>query len=489
MSNVISDDIYCGIGEVTVATLSPDMQRFSANILPVNPVAGEDLRWSIDERLAHYGCPGVAVCVIRDGDIADAAGFGVVTPGGGSVGADTVFAGASISKPLTAVLALQLVEAGRVELDAPVNNYLQSWQVPQNAFTAQVPLTLRHLLSHRGGTTVHGFGAYPRELVPPTLLDILNGREPSPTPAVEVDKLPGGAVRYSGGGTQIVQLLLEEMFATDFASLAQERIFEPLAMHRTTFRQPLPEALARFAAMGHHADGRVVDGGYTFTPQLAAGGVYTTAPDYARFMVECRNAWLGKANALLSQSTARAMMASQGGGQFGLGWEIFGAGAARRFGHGGSNEGYQCNTTCNLEQGWGGVVLTNSLAGLVLYYEVLNGLAATFDWQGYLRAPRRIVPITGADMDRYVGRYRIVSGIAAPHIDIFIQDGQLHSHVEGLILPPRPIIMDDNGRFFSQQMPGETAVCYDADGRAVTLVAYAGGDVELLRAERMADQA
>jgi hypothetical protein len=92
-------------------------------------------------------------------------------------------------------------------------------------------------------------------------------------------------------------------------------------------------------------------------------------------------------------------------------------------------------------------------------------------------------------MNRYVGRYRIVSGIAAPHIDIWIEDGRLYSHVEGLILPPRPIIMDDNGRFFSQQMPGETAVGYDANGRAVSLVSYASGDVELLRAERIVDAA
>lgn len=469
--------------------LGTEMRRFAANVLPVNPIEGDNIRWTVEERLSHYNCPGVSVCVIKNGDIAEAAGFGVTTPGGAPIEAETMFAGASISKPLTAVLALQLVDQGRVDLDRPVNEYLRSWQVPENGFTREVPVTLRHLLNHRAGTTVHGFGAYPHDRRPPTLLDILNGTDPSPTGRVEVDKLPGKSVRYSGGGTQIVQLLLEEMTGTDFATLAEEKIFAPLAMQRTTFRQPLPEAFRPHAAFGHHADGRVVDGHFTFTPQLAAGGVYTTAPDYARFMIECRNAWLGRENILLGQAVARQMMESQGGGQFGLGWEIFGAGSATRFAHGGSNEGYQCNTTCNLEQGWGGVVLTNSLTGLILYYEVLNGLADTFDWQGYMRAPRRICPMGREEMQRYVGRYRIVSGVEAPHIDIWVDDNRLYSRIEGMILPPGAIHMDENGRLFSQQVPGETAVEYDADGRAVGLIAYAGGTVELLRAERVPDNA
>lgn len=469
--------------------LSDRMRRFSEALLPVNPVAGVDETWSAAERLAHYNCPGFSVCVIEDGEVADAAGFGVKTPGGEAVEADTIFAGASISKPLAAVLALQLVDQGEVSLDAPINTYLKSWRLPENDLTRQVPVTLRHLLSHRAGTTVHGFGAYPHEKPAPSLLDVLNGTPPSPTPAVVVDKLPGISVRYSGGGTSIVQLLLEDLTGKPFAALAQERLFSPLGMTRTTFEQPLPERLRPFAAIGHYPDGSPVAGRYTFTPQLAAGGVYTTAPDYARFMIACRKAWLGEPNPLLSRSIAREMMTRQGGGQFGLGWEVFGEGASARFGHGGSNEGYQCNTVCGLEKGWGGVVLTNSLSGLILYYEALNGLARAFDWDGYLRPPREIRTLSAEEQARYVGRFRITAGIDAPHIDIWSENGQLHSHIVGLILPPRPIYMDENGRFFSQQTPGESRIEYGPDGRAQRLIAYAEGETELLRAERVEEAA
>lgn len=448
----------------------------------VNPVAGDPVTWPIADRLAYYKCPGVAVCLIEKGEVTQAEGYGVRTPGGAQVTPDTMFAGASISKPVAAALALQLVDAGKVELDAPVNRYLQSWKLPENEFTRQVPVTLRHLLCHKGGTTVHGFGAFPQDTKAPTLLDILTGTPPSQTPAVEVDKLPGTSVRYSGGGTQIVQLLLEEQTGRSFAELAERVIFQPLGMTRTTFAQPLPAKFRMDAATGHTKDGVPVSGQFTFTPQLAAGGIYTSAPDYARFMVECRNAWLGRENILFGQKTARSMMEQQAPGQFALGWEIFGSGPAARFAHGGSNEGYQCTASCALESGNGAVILTNSLMGIILHTEVMNAIAAEFEWAHYLKEPKKIVPVSAEDQKRYVGRYRIVSGVSAPHIDVWVQDNQLHSYVEGLIFPPRPVYLGQNGRFFTQQTASETQYEYDASGEVVSLTVYGEGEVELIRA-------
>ncbi len=467
---------------------SKRLEQLAKGIMPVNPVLGDDVRWTIEDRLALYNCPGVAVCLIEDGKVADAAGFGHVEVGGVAVEAQTMFAGASISKPVTASLALQLVEQGLIDLDAPINRYLTTWNIPENDFTRAKPVTLRHLLCHRAGTTVHGFGAYPQDQVAPTLLQMLRGQAPSLTPAVIVDKEPGGTERYSGGGTQIVQLLLEELTGLPFADLAQKRIFEPLGMTRTTFEQPLPDRFRNLSAVGHLADGNPVKGRQTFTPQLAAGGIYTSAPDYARFMVETRNAWLGQTNLLMNRATAAAMMTPQGEGAFGLGWEIFGQGKAKRFGHGGSNEGFQCNTVCLLEQGRGGVVLTNALMGILLYYEMLNAMADIYEWQGYLREPKVIQTLSEARQNLYVGRYSIVAGIDLPHMDIWVEDGQLMSDTPGLIFPPRAIFLGQNDRFFNQQTPSETAVAYGADGRAETLTVYASGDVQILKAVRQSDK-
>lgn len=450
----------------------------------VNQIAGKEAYWPVAERLAKYHVPGVSVCVIHEGRIVAAGGAGAKDETGAPVDADTIFAGASISKPVAAVLALRLVDRGVLDLDAPVNGYLKSWKLPENDFTRRVPVTLRHLLSHRGGTTVHGFGAFPQDQKAPTLLEMLQGLAPSQTPAVEVDKLPGESVRYSGGGTQIVQLLLEEQTGLGFAELAEREIFEPLGMRNSTFRQPLPEAMRARAATGHDKTGQAVKGRFTFTPQLAAGGIYTTAPDYARFMIACRDAWLGKPGAILSQQRAREMMERQGGGQFGLGWEIFGSGPHERFAHGGSNEGYQCNSTCLLEQGSGAVVLTNGLLGILLHAEVINAVAEAYQWEGFVRPPRKVQAVPADLQQRIAGRYAIVSGVSAPHLDIWVENGQLHSFVEGLILPPRPIHMGENGRFFTQQTPSETQLEFGPDGEATGLRVFAEGDVELIRAVR-----
>ena len=461
------------------------LEQAARRILPVNPIAGREQSWPIQDRLIHHGCTGVAVCVIEGGEVGEARGFGVVERDGPPVAADTMFAGASISKPLTAVLALQLVAEGRLDLDQPVNEVLESWKIPENAFTRSVPVTLRHLLSHRAGTTVHGFGDFPGERGP-SPLDTLNGRAPAMTPPVLVDKTPGGGVRYSGGGTTIVEVLIEEQRGRPFAEVASSRIFEPLGMTRTTFEQPLPDRFRPFAAVGHDGEGNPRPRRVTYTPQLAAGGIYSSALDYARFMVECRRAWLGMPNVLLPQPLAWAMMECQGGGQFGLGWELFGAGSSLRFAHGGSNMGYQCNATCTLESGDGAVILTNGLMGIILHAEVLTSLAAAYGWRGIEKTPRRVVTLDAARQGTYVGRFRIVSGVDAPNLDIWLEDGKLYSKIEGMILPPREMFLDNRGRFFGQQTNAETEVLFGADGRAQELIVYAEGDVEILRAVRFA---
>src|SRR5262249_37584120 len=206
----------------------------------------------------------------------------------------------------------------------------------------------------------------------PSALDILGGtvtyRTGAQTHGVTVDKVPGGRARYSGGGTTIVQLMLEEATGEPFHVLARKHLFEPLCMRRSTFEQPLPERLTSNTAVGHES-GKPLPEKWICVPSTAAGAIYTTAGDYARFMIACRDAWRGQPNPILSRRLAEQMMRPEGG-EFGLGWEIIGEGLARRFGHGGSNDGYQCESTCFLENGQGAVVMTNADSGLIFYWEV-----------------------------------------------------------------------------------------------------------------------
>jgi len=112
------------------------------------------------DRMAALHVPCVSIALIHDGKIEWARGFGVTRIGGPAVIPDTLFQAASISKPVTAVAVLHLVESGKLNLDSDVNQYLKTWKVPPSAFTEHAKVTLRELLSHTAGMAVHGFPGY-----------------------------------------------------------------------------------------------------------------------------------------------------------------------------------------------------------------------------------------------------------------------------------------------------------------------------------------
>ena len=460
----------------------PRADEMQAGVLPIVRVEGEDQRRPLADRMAFHHVPGFSVAVIQDDKIAWAEGFGTQEAGKDDpVTADTIFAGASISKPVTAVVALRLVEQGLLDLDRPANDFLTAWKIPANEFTAQKAVTLRHLLSHRAGTTVHGFGGIKEK---PTLLDTLEGRPPAKNGPVFVNKVPGGGPRYSGGGITIIQLMLEEATGKGFAQLAKELVFDPLGMTRSSFVHPLPDGLMAETSRGHNEDGSVVDGGYSWCPQLAAGGIFTTATDYARFIIACRAAFLGKPGAILGHDLARQMMDRDGAPDQGLGWRILGEGATQRFEHGGSCQGYQCETMCYLHRGDGVVVLTNGVGGLNFYWEVINTVAETQNWPNYL-PPKKIVRELNAEQRKlHAGRYRIVTGVDAPFINVWEEDGVLYSEIVGMRGGKRRVRMDQNGRLFNERTPFDTAIEYGPDGRAMTLRIIEGGTTEIVRAER-----
>lgn len=465
-------------------------ERLADHLLPIIRIEGEDLCWTMDERRAHYRCPGVGVAVIDEGELAWSAGYGEIEEGKPEVvRADTMFSGASISKPVAAALALQFVESGVFDLDTDVNRYLKSWQVPHNEFTRQAPVTLRWLLCHKAGTTIHGFGRYSPTRPLPRALDILSHKvafENHETDGVTVDKVPGGTTRYSGGGTTVVEQMLEDVTGKRFHDLAREQIFEPLGMRRSTFVMPLPAEYHVNTAVGHEG-GVVLPEKFTCVPAIAAGAIYTTAEDYARFMIACRDAYLGRPTPILGRAMAEQMMAVQGShGEFGLGWEIIGTGANRRFGHGGSNDGYQCESTCYLEDGKGAVVMTNSDSGLIFYWEVFNGIADLYGWDGFMLPPKRIQPIPESDFPRYVGDYEIVSGVASPGLKIWAENGKLMNQIIGMRSGPREMFLDQNGRFFNRFGPYETVVTYDSNNVAQELSVRRQGITEIIRARRRA---
>ena len=197
-------------------------------------------RHTLHERRVYYRVPGVSIAVMRNGEIEWAKGYGMTAfEGGKPVDSETLFQAASISKPIASMLVMRLVEEGLLDLDENINTYLKTWKLPENEFTVQEKVTLRHLLCHDAGTTIHGFPGYDVSAEIPSLPQILDGVPPANTKEVRVVRKPGEKHSYSGGGTTIAQLACMDVTGRPFPELMQEYVLEPLGMTHSVYSQPL----------------------------------------------------------------------------------------------------------------------------------------------------------------------------------------------------------------------------------------------------------
>lgn len=128
--------------------------------------------------------------------------------------------------------------------------------LPENELTAATPVTLRLLLSHMAGTTVHGFPCYTHDAQMPTLAQILEGQPPANTRAVVVDLAPNTKPRYSGGGTTVAQAALVDHLRLPFPDLMRRTVLQPLGMTSSTYEQPLPWSRRAEAATAYKSIAR-----------------------------------------------------------------------------------------------------------------------------------------------------------------------------------------------------------------------------------------
>ncbi|HEV2736696.1 MAG TPA: serine hydrolase domain-containing protein, partial [Longimicrobiaceae bacterium] len=281
---------------------------------------------TLEERIRHQRVPAVSIALVHDGEIQWTRAYGVADVESGRAATPaTLFQAASMSKPVAAMGALALVQEGKLALDEAVNDRLTSWKVPANELTAKAPVTLRGLLTHSAGLTVHGFPGYAAGAAVPTLVQVLDGAKPANTAAVRVDVQPGTRWRYAGGGTTVMQLLMQDVTGQPFPALMRARVLGPLGMEASTYQQPLPPVRAAQAATAYKPDGTPVPGRYHAYPEMAAAGLWTTPSDLARWIIGVQRALAGRSSAVLSRGTAAAML-TPGVGGWGLGPSLKGSG-------------------------------------------------------------------------------------------------------------------------------------------------------------------
>jgi CubicO group peptidase (beta-lactamase class C family) len=393
---------------VLVAQLDDIAVRIDAvenGLAPSVSVSGSTaIARTIQDRMRTYHVPGVSVAVIQNYRIDWAKGYGVTDLGSKlPVSAETRFQAGSISKPVAVAGALRLVQDGTLSLDEDVNQKLRSWKVPENAFTRQQKVTLRQLMSHSAGLTVHGFPGYPADATLPSVTDILNGKNGANTAAVVVDTIPGTRWRYSGGGITVMQLLMTDAAASTFPELMQRLVLSKVGMANSSYQQPLPAAVRAFAATGYNPAGIPVRGKYHTYPEMAAAGLWTTPTDLAKFCIEIQKSREGRSTAVLNKQSVTEMLTRQIG-DWGLGFQLSLSPEAPRFLHGGADEGFRAELVCGFD-GTGAIVMANSDNGSAFAHEVIQSIAKAYHWRRMEPKVRSTAPLDAAALQKYAGTY------------------------------------------------------------------------------------
>jgi CubicO group peptidase (beta-lactamase class C family) len=340
-------------------------------------------RRTLRQRMASHRVPGFSIALIDRGELAWAKGYGVLEAGGDeAVTTETIFQAASISKPVTAMVACALVEAGLLDLDADVNDILRSWKVPKSKHTLVRKVTLRGLLSHTAGLGVRGYPGYPSGVQLPTLQQVLEGKPPARSKPVRVEQAPGTGFLYSGGGYLAVQQMIEDVTGRSLAGLAQELIFDKLGMANSTFDSLLPEAYIPQAATAHRRGGEPVPGRWHTYPEQATASLWSTPSDLARLVVEVLKSYGGESNLVHSAEMTREMLTPQVS-WVGLGFPIIHEHGTTKIEHPGWNEGFHSLFVACLDTGQGLVWMTNGAKGKQLGREVMHALPKAFGWSGY----------------------------------------------------------------------------------------------------------
>jgi CubicO group peptidase (beta-lactamase class C family) len=342
----------------------------------------DDVDEAVAAEMRDHQITGLSLAVIDRGEIVKAKGYGSTDRAGtNAVTPETLFQAGSVSKSLAALGALWLVEQGKLSLDDDVNLRLRTWKVPENEFTSEKKVTLREILSHTAGFTVHGFRGYAAGEPLPTLVQVLDGLPPANNKPIRVDLTPKKTWRYSGGGYIVMQQLVLDVTGRAFPDFMEETVLKPLGMTNSSYAQPLPPERAARMATGYGELRLAVDGGAHVYPEMAAAGLWTTPSDLARFAISIQLAAAGKSNPVISHRMTLRMLTDQKNGD-GLGVFLIGLAGRLWFYHSGRNDGFDAEVRAGVETGQGVVVMINANDNSGVVGRLERAVARHYGWFG-----------------------------------------------------------------------------------------------------------
>ena len=283
-------------------------------------------RGSVAEVLVELGTPLVSVGVLEAGNIkTKILGSPKVDDAktsrrpGTPFNTETMFQACSISKAITAIAVFKLCQEGKLDLDAPIYKYLApeqlSWICTPKTHDLASQITLRQLLSHTAGLSVHGFGGYPAGDLP-TLQQQLTGAAPANNPPITVALIPGQKFCYSGGGYTVIQLILERLRRKSHYKIMHDTVLQPLGMTRSTY-EVLTLDKENYAPA--YLTGKVqADPDHHSQPESAAAGLWTTPGDILKAVRAIQQSL--ESNGFLERAWAEKMLTEVEDNGVGLGW-------------------------------------------------------------------------------------------------------------------------------------------------------------------------
>ncbi len=365
-------------------------------------------KWTLAERMKFYHANGVSVAVIRDYKIEWAKGYGWADSAEQRpVTTTTLFQAGSNSKSLNAVGVLKLAQEGKLDIYSDINNYLRSWKFPYDSLSKGKKITLANLLSHTAGLTVHGFPGYEKGDTIPTLIQILNGEKPANTAAIRSMYEPSLKHEYSGGGTTISQLIIEDVTGQPYDKYMWENVLKPMGMGNSSYTQPPPADKQSLLATGYYNDGKAVKGKYHIYPEQAAAGLWTNPTDLAKYVIETQLALKGESQKVLSKKMTELRLTPYIDSAAAFGVFILNKNGVKYFTHGGVDEGFVSQYVGSFDGGDGVVVMTNTY-NTALFNEIINSVATIYNWKNfYSPVIKREIVVPDSLVQAYIGKYRI----------------------------------------------------------------------------------
>lgn len=428
---------------------------------------------TLKDRMNFYHVKGVSIAVIKDYKIEWAKGYGWAdSVEKRRVTTSTLFQAGSISKSLNGVGVLKLAQDKRLSLYADINDYLKTWKFPYDSLSKGTKITLANLLSHTAGLTVHGFPGYERGDTIPSLAQILNGQKPSNTDAVRSSIQPGLKHEYSGGGTTISQLIIQDLMQEPYDVFMWKKVLKPMGMNNSFYTQPPQISKQKILASGYYKDGKKVIGNYHIYPEQAAAGLWTNPTDLALYVIETQLALQDKSNKVLSQEMTKLRLTPYIDNSAALGVFIVKRGEQTYFQHSGADEGFVAQYYGSMEGGNGVVVMVNSDNGAITE-EILNSVATVYGWKGFYNPILRpkIISVPQNILETYVGEYKrkVESKF---YIKISIRNGKLfysEPDWDGFEL-----FAGAENNFFSRENPVGISFNKDAEGKVLELEYHSG---------------